>query len=118
MILILAASVTLSLTLINLSIKPVLDLGRAEVIKPEFGSSLLVKISDGSYLPATIKVAHPGDQVTVFLQDGKITNAPHNYFGNYLASILQGLINGGFITYLFLYLIPKRRKNKEAVLTL
>lgn len=89
------------------SIKPTVNLGRAEIIKPAYGEIPLVKFPNGKLAAAEIKNAVPGDNVTIFLDDKKVTNAPADHKFGYLFALLAGFINGLFLTYLINLVVPK-----------
>lgn len=103
------------------SVKPVENLGKVEVIKPSFGDKLLVKFNDGTYAPADIKNVSPGDMVTVFLDQNKVTNTPSNHKFKVIFSLFAGILNGLMLSYLINILLPMkftlnlRRREKTTV---
>ena len=93
------------------SIKPTINLGRAEIIDSAYGEIPLVKFPNGKIAAADIKGAVVGDNITLFLDNERVTNSPSNHRWNYLISILSGLIQGVMLTYLLSLINLKKLRN-------
>jgi len=92
------------------AIKPTVNVGRALIVKPVYGNTLLAKFEDNSLSAAKVSNAKVGDTVTFFLDNGEVTNSPSSHTLKYISGIITGLFNGIIITYLLVIFLKYKKK--------
>ena len=92
------------------SIKPTVIVGRALIVKPAYGNTLLAKFGDNSLSAAKVTNAKVGDNVTFFLDNGEVTNSPSSHTLKYISGVFTGLFNGIIITYLLVIFLKYKKK--------
>ena len=92
------------------AIKPTVNVGRALIVKPAFGNTLLAKFEDNSISAAKVSNAKVGDKVTFFLDNGEVTNSPSSHTLKYISGTITGLFNGIILTYLLVVFLKYKKK--------